>query len=660
MMTQQEVHTTFDFKFDGTRLAAVERGVKRATTNLNTIAAKTDLFQQRMGGFFQRARQVVGAYLGFRAIRSITTDYAVSADAVAKFATATGLSTEKYQGLVHAVKLGGSDQANLNKALTQLSKRALEAGQGLKTQQRAFGELGVEYEDGAGKLKSADQLFLEISDSFRNMTDESKRTGLSMQLLGRTGATLLPTMLEGSRGIKIMIAEAKKLGIVLSKEQLKAAENFNDEMLRVKSVLTGVRNIIAARLLPTITRQLRAFRSWWVEGRNAERAMRALKLIAIFTGLVIARMIGASVLRNVKLFVQGIWAGVQALRAMGLAASATALKVTAVFAAFVLIGLIIEDLIGFAQGKDSLIGRILGDSKLADDLRKGLIGLGRDAVKAWKEMKPALLDAWNALKPSLRELAVLLKPIAGPAFKAAIWLLIIGIEGLNLSVKALTFTIETLKGVATATSDALTWTAESVTIVWEDATDAIEKGIKDLGAAAKQIASLMGIDLGAAAKTAGDAWDLGLKGINKALHALNAVMSRALRLKGLLFGKDIGALNLAERTKKIRESYEVDVREGAPVLPGLFVPSPALAFAGGSAPASAPFGAATGIGASIGGLQQNIANTAVQAGAVQVTVQASGDPQQIAAAVNVKLAESMGKIITDASRDLVKPPRGQR
>jgi hypothetical protein len=175
----EEVLTNFTFKFDGSRLAAVERGVKRSVTNLNTIAQQTDIFQQRMSGFFGRARQVIGAYLGFRAVKTITSDYASAADAVAKFSTATGLSTETYQGLVHAVQLGGSDQENLNKALTQLSKRALEAGQGLATQKRAFKDLGVEWNDASGKLKGADQLFLEISDAFKGISSRPPRTSMT-------------------------------------------------------------------------------------------------------------------------------------------------------------------------------------------------------------------------------------------------------------------------------------------------------------------------------------------------------------------------------------------------------------------------------------------------------------------------------------------------
>lgn len=659
-MPLQEVHTGFTFNFDGSKLSAIQRGVGRASTNLNTIAAKTEAFSQKMGGFFQRAKQVVGAYLGFRAVRAITTDYANAADAVAKFSAGLGINAQEYQKLTFAAKLNGLTMEEMNMALPKFAKSAADAADGSKAMADAFSRAGLKLKgdkflgDPIGMLKA-------FADGLKDIKDPIRKAQILQNSFGRAGKKMGVLMAQGSEGIKKAMEEAEKYGHVLSDKQLKAAEKYNDEMLRVKSIMIGIRNAIASRLLPALTRQLTAFRTWWVEGRNAERALRALKLVALFTGIVIARLIGASVLRHVKLFVQGIWAGVQALRAMGVAGAATALKIWAIVAAFAIVALVIEDLIGFAQGKDSVIGRILGPSKLATDLKKALLDIGKSALKAWKELKPALLAAWEALKPSLRELGALLKPLAGPAFKIAIMALITSLHALNFIIGQVTTSIKAMKAVATAVGNALKSTAEIVTVAWEDTTDAIKDGLNDAKGVAKTVATALGIDLGKTAKTVGKAWDLATAGIRKTLDTIVSAARTALAAIAAVTGKSKVGISLGAGTKAALaaagQAPEVSPT-GQPVVAGLFQPRGVTAFRGAGAPAAPA--RAFGLGAAVGGLQQRIANVSVAAGAVQVTTSATGDPEQIAAAQNIAIVKGFSKLVTDASRDLVKPPRGQR
>ena len=653
-MPLQEVHTGFTFGFDGSKLAAIQKGVGRASTNLNTIAARTEAFSQRMGGFIQRARQVVGVYLGFRAVRLITSDYATGADAVAKFSTALGLSTERYQGLIHAVKLGGTDTMNLNNALGQLSKRALEAGQGLSTNVRAFRELGVEWNDAKGNLKSADQLFLDVADGLVNLEDKEKRTGLAMQLLGRSGKTLLPTLLQGSAAIREQIAEAKKLGNVLSKDQLKAAEKFNDEMLRVKSILSGLRNIIAAKLLPAITKQLTAFRKWWVEGRNAERALRALKLVAIFTGIVIARLVGASVLRNIKMFVQGIWAGVQALRAMGVAGAFAALKIWAILAAVILVAAVIDDFIGFMQGRDSVIGRFFGDGKIGKELKKSIIDIGKALKAAWKDLKPALLDAWKAIKPAIDDLWKAIKPLIGPAFTLWIKGVIIYLKVVTFASKGVTVVVKEMASAFSAANSKLnewdvaisnsSW-GKKIASEWKEANDATNATLNNMEREVK-----------AAWKAIGDAWDSANAGITKGFDKVISGAKTVLSWLGIVTGKPnfsrLVKMAIGDVGRKVQLAQPAQTTStGGPIMPGLLQP-----FGGLIGGPIQSFAAGPGFQPPPQSVTANIA-----AGAVPVTVNVpSGDPAAIAKAINAALPPAISEVFTKASRDLVKPPQGQR
>ena len=657
-MPLQEVHTGFTFGFDGKKLSAIQRGVGRASTNLNTLAAKTEAFSQKMGGFVQRAKQVVGVYLGFRAVKSITTDYAAGADQIAKYSSALGLNAQEYQKLTHAAQLNGLTIAELNVALPNLAKNAGEAADGSKSMQLAFSRAGVSVKDSAGKLKDPITLLTEMADGLDVIKDKGRKTQILMNLFGRSGKKMGVLLAQGSEGIKKAMQEAEKLGLVLSDKQLKAGEKFTDEMLRVKAVLTGIRNTIASKLLPSLSAALEKFRTWWVEGRNAEKALRSLKLVAIFTGIVIARLIGASVLRNVKMFVQGIWAGVQALRAMGVAGAATAIKIWAIVAAFAIVALAIEDLIGFAQGKDSVIGRLLGDTKLASNLRKALLELGAAFKKAWADLVPVLKKAWADLEPEVTKLWKVIKPLIGPTFRAWIKFITFAFQLWGVAIGFVSASLQLVIGMVSAVSAAGTAAAEALTIAWEDASDFIGEALEDMGKTADMVAKAMGIDLSGAAAMVGKAWDVATAGIRKTLNTIVSAARTALSALAAVAGiSKVGGLKGSALDKFVELGKKTDAgtQSNAFAPGGIFG---ARLAPGGLGPV--PVGPSLGLGAAGGGLQQTIVNSAVASGAVQVTVNASGDAQQIAAAVNAKVQAGFNAIITKASRDLVKPPSGQR
>lgn len=662
-MPLQEVHTGFTFGFDGSKLAAIQRGVGRASTGLNTVAQHVDTMKEKMGGFLTQARGVIGAYLGFRAIKVFTSDYATAGDTIAKFASGLGISAQEYQRVTHAAKLNGLTVEELNMALPKLAKSAGDAADGSKSMAIAFKRAGVDIKDVEGKIKDPITLLTEMADGMKGVEDKGRKTQILMNIFGRAGKKMGVLLDQGSDGIRKMMQEADKLGLVMSGKQLKAAEKYKDEMLRLKAILTGVRNIIAAKLLPAITKNVEAFRRWWMEGRNAERALRALKLVAIFTAIVVGQLIGARVLRNLKLFVQGVWAGVQAIRAMGLAAGITAIKVWAIVAAFALVALAIEDLVGFAQGKDSVIGRLLGDTKLAKELKKALLDMGKEFKKAWTDMAPALSKAWKQIKVAVMDLWKEIRPLIGPAFRTSIDVLIVALEVITTLVSGITnavkWTAAAWRDLDSALNDAdvavTKWaksTSKSITDAWDDANAAVNKVLVSIEDATK-----------AAGKSIGRAWDSALSGMKATLDAITGAARDAYNAiaKALGFSDiDLSAsvkvrASTANKLAAMGRGPAQTTSTGGPIMPGLLQPFGGLV--GGPIRTFAP---GPGFHVPAGVQVPPDITTTVAAGAVPVTVNvASGDPAAIAKAINAALPPAFNKIITDASRDIVKPPSGQ-
>jgi hypothetical protein len=665
-MALQEVLTRFGFQFDQGKITAIERGVRRTERNLNQAAHSSAVFQERMRTAWGWARNLLIAAGGTAIVRSLTTGYAQSADAIAKFATASGVATDVYQGLQHAVQIGGTDTANLNKAIQQLGKRSKEAAEGNKLYRDSFEQLGVSVKGADGKLKSADQLFVEMADGFVNLEDKGKRTGLAMELLGRTGATLLPTFLEGSEGIRKLITEAKQLGIVLSKRELKAAEKFQDSMLRLKTVFKGLRNQISAKLLPAITRNIERFRKWWMEGNNAERVMKVLKIAAISLGTVLTTLAVRFAVDKLKTYYAWVKKATLALWGMGRAALWAGAKTAIITASVVLIAAAIEDLHGFMTGKDSITGRLIGeDTTAARTLRGFLRDVKSALVEIWKSFGPIFKELWLALKPILREIWIALKPLL-PYVKI---LLVKALHIAGFLVVAILTTVRVLIQVigklARIIRQSVGTALEFIKFLVADINkglDAIDTLISDIG---KGIKSAWGTALEFVDFLLADI-EKGFKAIGTVAEKFGKILLTMVKLPIDLLKRGIGwiidKINWAlNQVSKVKKALGIDQGPGLGAVtrkafgfgeePGFRGKPPEVVGLPGTRLAAALAGMPVGGGQTI--------NTTVGPTAVNVSV-TTNDPAVIKETVFSGIRKVIQDTINSASRDIKRPPSGQR
>jgi hypothetical protein len=488
MATVRELITRIAFKVEEGRLKAAGVAVGTIKKQMRSTARETRRLTRNINGMALGLKAAAGAFIASRALKIITTDFSVGADRAAKFAKATGISVEMYQALGHAVQLSGGEISDLDKGLQQLGKRALEVSQGNKTLRKQFDQLGVSVTDSAGKLKNQDELLFDVADRFKAMEDGSKKTGLAMQLLGRSGAKLIPFFNEGSAGIRKMTAEAKRLGIVLTKDQAAIAEQFNDELLRSKAVLIGVRNQIAVKLLPVLTRNLKAFKEWATEGDNLARALDTVKKAAI------AATVAFVALKATKLGI-AFAAALPALKAaavllMGVArsAAAAAAPLLVPLAIIAALALAIEDLVRFARGEGSVIGDLFGDTAEGQEVKDLLLEIGKvfmgmrdsfrevnvEFLKLFKGIIKAFGKIVKALLPILLRVTIVLLRVVLWLTKALAWAVDGLVKAFNWLVDALapvgdafTWIGEKAAEAAGAIAAAFTWAADKVTEAWD-------------------------------------------------------------------------------------------------------------------------------------------------------------------------------------------------
>lgn len=206
----------------------------------------------------ERDLKTVGIAVG-AASAAVVTGLAVmvkqsidAADEASKLAQAAGVTTEAFTGLQFAAGLSGVSTEELSAAFARLNKNAIEAAAGTERQVSVFNALGVSVKDAAGNVRSGDKILSDLADSFAKLPNGADKAAAAMEIFGRAGTKMIPLLNSGAAGIAELTAQAERLGLVISDEQAKASERFNDTLSVLGSVSQGAGNKIAGELLPTL------------------------------------------------------------------------------------------------------------------------------------------------------------------------------------------------------------------------------------------------------------------------------------------------------------------------------------------------------------------------------------------------------------------------
>ena len=167
-------------------------------------------------------------------------------DAMYDMSQRTGVSVEALARFKKAAATSGTDIDAVSKALGKLSKGMYEAAQsGKGPTAEALKALGISATDAAGKLKTADQVTLEISNKFKAMPDGVEKTALAMQLFGKAGAEMIPMLNMGGDAID-------KLKVKMTTAFAQKANEYNDKLTTLSGKVGGLAAGLTIALLPAL------------------------------------------------------------------------------------------------------------------------------------------------------------------------------------------------------------------------------------------------------------------------------------------------------------------------------------------------------------------------------------------------------------------------
>jgi len=273
--------------------------IKRLGNSMQGVAGRVKNLRLAMGGL-NKTFATFGILISGGAFVGLVKGAVDSADSFGKLSDQTGIAANSLQAYVNAGKLAGIGQETIDKGLRRLAQSMREADQGVATYSDSFNALGLSVRDSEGNLKSSETVLGEIADRFADLPDGATKAAISMEIFGRSGASLINLLNGGS-------AALSEFNYAVSDEFAQNAEFFNDQIAVLGIRFDGFRKQLADALLPTLNNLIGVFSDLFSSQQDFTMLFDAIGLsiktvsAAIFTTIAGFKFLGRVVTDILKI-----------------------------------------------------------------------------------------------------------------------------------------------------------------------------------------------------------------------------------------------------------------------------------------------------------------------------------------------------------------------
>lgn len=191
-------------------------------------------------------------------------------DDVDKGSKRLNISTTAYQEWQHALSQSGANINDLNRGIRTMNQLltstdpgavlqdAADAADGMATTvskdaAQAFARLGISEKVANGELKTTEELMEATLIALAGFQGSKEERGtLVTALFGPNGNNLNALLDEGQDGVKDLLAEAGKLGLVMSEEEIAGAVQLGDNIANLKAELQAIQIAFVQDILPIL------------------------------------------------------------------------------------------------------------------------------------------------------------------------------------------------------------------------------------------------------------------------------------------------------------------------------------------------------------------------------------------------------------------------
>jgi lambda family phage tail tape measure protein len=228
--------------------SAASQAQRQLDSSLNSMKRSVQDFGDSFTSTIKNAAAALGLAFSFDKFISGIKEAIDYTDQMGKAAQKVGESADQFSALNYAASLAEVGTEDLTSGMGKLIKNLALAKNPLSEQAKLISALGIPKEDINDTLK-----FMEdFSDRFKQLGGDQTAIQAGMQLFGKGFQALIPFLNEGSQAIGDATDEAKQLGVVVGKDDAEAAQQFNDDIIRLKAATQGWFIQISQALLPVL------------------------------------------------------------------------------------------------------------------------------------------------------------------------------------------------------------------------------------------------------------------------------------------------------------------------------------------------------------------------------------------------------------------------
>lgn len=253
---------------------------------------------------------------------------AQAADELNTLSRNLGVSVEELQKMQYASDLIDVSMDQMTGSMEKLTKQ-------MGSNSKVFEELGINIYNADGSLRDATDVWYESLEALSQVENGTERDRLAMELFGKSAMDLSGIIDDGGTGLKEYGQEAEDLGLILSKEDVDAANKFNDAIDKLKATAGASFLEMGATLAEELTPALEKIVeiasqlfTWFasLDGSTQAFILTVLGLVAAISPIagIISTITGMAAALNVAMLpmigtIGGIVVGIGAAVAAGVA-----------------------------------------------------------------------------------------------------------------------------------------------------------------------------------------------------------------------------------------------------------------------------------------------------------------------------------------------------
>src|SRR5690625_802253 len=307
--------------------------------DMKTAEGQTKKRSAAIGTLLKRAQEWLTAVVRTGKLVSGAIDYTDDVVKLQQLSDVLGVNISQLDAFRRTITDSGGDAGRSLGELQRLYRRVGAAARDSESQQaQMFERIGVAVKDASGEVRDSLDIMLDMGDALREL-DRAEALDLARRL-GVADPVTLDLMLKGRKEFEALLRDQKEHGVI-TKEGADRVASFNDALTRFTAGIRRGSDALYNALLPVLT---------WVTEKIASAIewFNQNKVVVVGFFTTIAAAVTAfflpAMLKAAAATLAATWPFVLIGAAIGVAAAA--------------IALIVDDIVAFMNGNDSLIGQI--------------------------------------------------------------------------------------------------------------------------------------------------------------------------------------------------------------------------------------------------------------------------------------------------------------